>query len=463
MTGSAHQQAGAACALDEPAASIRTGSEIRPVVLIVTYGFPPYIRSLGGAIRMLKLAQYLDAHGCEVRIVCAKGQLADTFGYEALLERLRIDYVDDPLARRASASFAPEAGAGQARRPGLAAQAKAMLKRFLLDVLTPDTGITVRAGMARAVAAVLAEHPRLTLITSGPPHSAHLLGLGAKRDFPGILWIVDYRDSWNGTPLFRKRMRLAQWLNRRYEAQVLARCDRFTFVSGPMLAKAGAPPGADLAAKGLLVMNGFDASVRSLVRSASAPAPAGPARIGYFGAISDAPGSYRDPTVLFEVLAGASEIEVVLELYGTIDIDPRWQARLGTRLLVGPQLSHAEAVQKMAQMDALMLLHTREEGAEEVVTGKVFEYIATGRPIISVGPPHMAVNQLLKGDPSATCVAHTDRAGLVAVLAAAAKHKAGAGAPVRSEERIAGFTREAQYRQLLALASTHAATAQVLP
>lgn len=430
----------------------------RPVVLIVTHGFPPYIRSLGGAIRMLMLAQFLQANNCDVRVVCAKGQLVDTFGYDDLLASLAIDYVDDPLARQASRSFAAAPQSSAVVSPGALQRLKRMLKNLLLEVLTPDTGITASRAMQGAIAAIVARHPGLTLISSGPPHSAHLLGMVAKRAAPGIQWIVDYRDSWNGTPLFRKRLRLLQWLNRRYEARVLDACDHFTFVSKPILHNAGAASASELGRKSTLVMNGFDAGV--LAGFGCAPLSGGPARIGYFGAISNAPGSYRDPSILLEVLAASPQLNVVLELYGAIEIQGDWQARLGSRIVIGPQLTHAEAVRKMSEMDALMLLHTREEGAAEVVTGKVFEYIASGRPIISVGPQEMAVNELLQGDSSAHCVSHRDRAALLAVLSAVAAAKGSGRQDVRSADRIAGFTRNAQYQHILDLVVAHAGAAR---
>lgn len=434
----------------------------QPVVLIVTYGFPPYIRSLGGAIRMLMLAQYLQQHGCRVHVVCARTTHVDTFGYDDLLAQLQIDYVDDPFARRASASFAAPA-AGGAPVPGLVRRLstafKGALKRTVLEALTPDTAILAAPAMRRAVAAVVARHPGLTLISSGPPHSAHLLGLHAKRAAPAINWIVDYRDSWNGTSLFRKRTALMQWWNVRCERRVLAACDHFTYVSAPILRHARSADPAALAARATLVMNGFGADV--LARMAPRVPDAGPLRIGYFGAISDGPDSYRDPSALFEALAAAPHLDVILELYGMVDIRGPWRERLGARLLVGSQLSHGDAVAMMARMDVLMLLHTREDGAEEVVTGKVFEYIASGREILSVGPAQMAVNELLRDDPSAYCVDHTARDAMQAVIGAMAVRKQAGLSQVRSPDRIARFTREAQYQKVLDL--VHAHHQEVLP
>ena len=98
----------------------------------------------------------------------------------------------------------------------------------------------------------------------------------------------------------------------------------------------------------------------------------------------------------------------------------------------------------MFEMDALLLLHTREEGADEVVTGKVFEYVATGRPIISIGPADMAVNALLRHDPSFHWVDHRDEAGLVALLRRL-QVSCRTGGTQRSEQLIRSFSRTAQH------------------
>lgn len=408
---------------------------------------------------MLTLAQYLQAAGCQVHVVCARTRYVDTFGYDDVLQSLNIDYVDDPVARHAGAAFGDGGGSGH-RATGSRAivrraigAVKGWVKHVLLEALTPDTAILATPAMGRAVAAIIERHPALTLITSGPPHSAHLLGLKAKRRTPAVNWIVDFRDSWNGTSLFRKRWPLMQWLNQRFERQVLAHCDHFTFVSKPILRNAGAANAAALARRATLVMNGFGADV--LTKLAPAAPTAGALRIGYFGAISNGPDSYRDPSVLLEALASAPGLDVILELYGMVDIRGDWQQRLGPRLVLGSQLSHGEAVAKMGQMDVLMLLHTREDGAEEVVTGKVFEYIASGCEILSIGPPQMAVNELLVGDPTAHCVKHTDSAAMLEVLSAMAARKASGQAAARPPARIARFTREAQYQKVLDMIVGH--------
>lgn len=326
---------------------------------------------------------------------------------------------------------------------------KRRFKRAVIDALTPDTAILTVGRMRRAARAIVAAQPDMTVITSGPPHSVHLVGSWLKQRYPAINWMADYRDSWNGSALFRKKHWLFQKLNEHFEKKVLGACTRFTYVSDPMLGKAAQWGGAALAGKSQLVRNGFDAAL--LAEFPSKTHAPGPLRLGYFGAIDDGQHSYRDPTCLFEILLRRPDLAVRVELYGSIQVANGWKQKLGERLYVGPKLSHADALSTMAGMDALLLLHTREEGADEVVTGKVFEYIASGLPIVSIGPAEMAVNVLLRDDPTAFAAAHTDPVRIEELLAQLAASKAAAALPVRARTQLHAYSRESQFANVLHL------------
>lgn len=417
-------------------------------VLIVTYGFPPHIKSLGGAIRMLKLAEYLQNNGCKVKVLCARTPHVDTFGYDELLASLSITYVDDPVAMAGARVFAGQPGPDKGA-PSLLGRIKNRLKRYVIEGLTPDTALLTVGRMKRAALAIAQAEPGLTVITSGPPHSIHLVGAWLKRRMPSIHWLADYRDSWNGSSLFRKDTAVLQKLNERFERQVLGQCDNFTYISQPMLGKAIGYSDASLAAKAHLIANGFDASI--LQHFPLKETQEGPLRLGYFGAIDDGKDSYRNPECLFEIVETMPEASICLEFYGTISISPVWQQRLGRRLLIGSRLTHRDVFKKMAEMDALLLLHTREDGADEVVTGKVFEYVASRLPIVSVGPAQMAVNDLLKEDRSLFCANHSDPQALRDMLTRLVELKACRALPPREAGQVQSFSRERQFSMLLDL------------
>ncbi len=417
-------------------------------VLIVTYGFPPHIKSLGGAVRMLKLAAYLQENGCAVHVLCARTAYFDTYGYDELLASLKITYVNDPVAI-AGARFLGGSRDQSIEIKEQKQSIKSKFKQFVIDALTPDTAVLTIRRMREIARNIVATQPNMTVITSGPPHSAHLVGSWLKKHFSTIRWVVDYRDSWNATSLFRKRNSLLQKLNERFERRVLTRCDHFTYISSPMLNKTQLLSEVSLAAKSQLIANGFDTNLLEIFRNMKPQA--GPMRVGYFGAIDDGKDSYRNPTCIFDAIYSLPKLAIHLELYGSIQISAAWQAKLGDRLVVGSRLSHQKAPDTMASMDALLLLHTREDGADEVVTGKVFEYIASGLPILSIGPANMAVNRLLSDDASTFNAEHTNQCAIADLLIHLVDCKTRQNMPKRDQRRLGSFSRESQFENFLRL------------
>lgn len=415
----------------------------RPAVLLIARAFPPYARSMGGAIRMLKLAQFLSAQGIKTHVLAARGLFHGTFGYDDILQRLQVHYVDDPLARLASGGASDSPAALIPRGSSL----KRFMKSAILDLSVPDSGIFALPRMLAKARRLVEDEQITAVISSGPPHSDHLVGLRLKQQWPDLTWIVDYRDSWNGTSLFRKQFPPAQWLNALLERRVLRAADAVTLISEPMLKKARTISGFPCAENFHLIRNGFDPGLpvdRSRWRN-----DAGVLRIGYFGVIDDAPESYRNPNVLFDVIS-APETNIHIHLFGSARIGDRWRQRLGSRLTEHGNLDHDEAVRRMADYDALMLLHTRDDGADEVVTGKVFEYIASGRPILAIGPDQMATNTMFGADAGYYSTPN-DQDGIARRLTELAGLKRAGELPVRPEEYINAFSRERQYERFLPL------------
>ena len=432
-------------------------------VFIATYGFPPYLKSLGGSIRILKLAEYLHEQGFDVTVVCARTRHFDTHGYDETLAKIKTIACDDPVATMGSRLTQNTNGQSETTTPtaraGLGKAMARKLKAAVLEVMVPDTGLLVTSHMTRAILdeiSVLTEP--ITVITSGPPHSIHMVGRRLKRLRKDVHWVMDYRDSWNGTSLFQKRHRLTQNINQRIERSCLKQADHLTYISSPMLKKAERIAELALSEKSTLIANGFDERL--------APAQAAQTgdntestqrhdyRIGYFGVLDFGATSYRDPAVIFRALSSLED-EVKLVIHGPSSLEPGWQQRLGDRLVDGGKLSHTEALIAMTTMDALLLLHTRDEGADEVVTGKVFEYISTGLPIIAVGPKDMAVNALLARDPSFYWVHHHDAVGL-SELFVQLRNATRSSTPIRrSPEVIRAYSRTAQHEKFLRLLEAH--------
>lgn len=421
-------------------------------VLLITHGFPPYIPTLGGAMRILKLAEHLRSTGADVYVIAARGKDFGDFGYRGLLDSLRVHYAADPLHRRASQTSAsgpgPRSDSTRGWMARLGASVVAAVKPLALEVAVPDTGIAAAPGFYRRARALIESDGIPNVITSGPPHSVHLVGWFLKRRFGDrVNWLVDYRDSWNGTPLFRKTNRMLQRFNVRAERAVLDRLDQLVYVSPPMLRKAQeiASDPMRLASRSLLVMNGFDDA--TLTHRRPWTHRDGLLRIGYFGALDDDPTSYRNPTALFATILD-HKIPVRLELWGAVAVSKKWSDRLGDRMAICGNVAHADAFARMCEYDALLLLHTRREGAEEVITGKLFEYLASGRPILSVGPDVMAANKILGAEPCNITCTHDDPSAIAAALGELVRRKQTGTLQGRDTAAVVRYSRSHQYSLL---------------
>lgn len=423
-------------------------------IIILTYGFPPYTKSLGGAIRMLKLAEYFTAKGLDVSVVCASTRLNEAYGYEKTLSKLNIKTSADPFTHFARPSTSLSRGNSNQKRSvwsRIKAPSVQWLKQIILELMIPDSGFLTLRSMTSIVAKEISNVDcPIVLITSGPPHSMHLAGHAIKKKFPQVRWIMDYRDSWNGTSLFRKKNRLLQFFNTRLEVKCLLGADHVTYISEPILRKAEAIAHTPLQHKSMFISNGYDERLQPRPRSPRDTNEM-PLRVGYFGTIDDRKGGYRDPTSLFEALNLLPTESIQFVVYGPSVLDPEWQSRLGHCIINGGKLNHSEALKQMNEMDALLLLHTCEAGADEVLTGKVFEYIATGSPIISIGPREMAVNALFADDAAFHWASHLDVNGICEIFKKLLLAKEAGEIDLRHPEKILIHSRTKQHEKFLSL------------
>jgi glycosyltransferase involved in cell wall biosynthesis len=215
-----------------------------------------------------------------------------------------------------------------------------------------------------------------TVITTGPPHSTHLIGLKIKKKYR-VKWIVDFRDPWTAI-FYNESLYQTQWakrINLRYERATLNACDHLTLVADDREQLNIA------SSKIVFIPNGYDTSDfcnRETVHSEVFT-------ICYTGTIA---GNY--PTgILFEAFkALQQEITFKLRFVGKVT-DPvreKFVAQLGNSVEFVDFVPHNEAINIMASSDVLLLLIPYAENSKFILTGKVFEYLATGKTVLAIGP-----------------------------------------------------------------------------
>ena len=231
----------------------------------------------------------------------------------------------------------------------------------------------------------LKENPVDAIITTGPPHSMHLIGMGLKKNFPSLPWVADFRDPWTNID-FYKDLNLtwfADKIHHKLEREVLQNADTVLVVSRGMEEEF-----APMKPKKLQVItNGYDESdvqVGTLTLD-------GRFSISHIGTLNAA----RNPRIVWKVLSEicaenvAFKNDLQIQLVGKVDfsvLEDIQSYGLQEQLLKIDYLSHSEAIAKQNSSQVLMLLINQSGNAKGILTGKFFEYLAAKRPILAVGP-----------------------------------------------------------------------------
>ena len=370
--------------------------------VLVTYHWP----ASGGAgvYRWLKMAKYLPDFGWNV-VVLTPANPERPVVDESLLQDVRADQrvleqrVWEPYGvyrllsgrrreERVYSGFIREDRSKDTRIvDGLAAWARG-------NLLIPDPRRFWVRPAVRLLRRELASLQADALITNGPPHSVHLIGLKVAAA-TGKPWIADFRDPWSRVH-FSYKLRLtppARWLHARLERQVTQRAARVVTVS-----RIWAGQFEEISGRSVEVIpNGFDPADFP----PEAMSDGEPLTIGYFGSM----GADRNPAVLWRALAalrrtgatGADRIRV--RLYGAVDATVRASAEaygVADQVELCPYLPHREAVEAMRRTSLLLLVVNRERDAEGAVPGKLYEYFASGRPTLLIGHEHGDAVRILR-------------------------------------------------------------------
>ena len=395
-------------------------------LLIITYYWPPTGGS--GVQRWVKFSKYLPEFGWQPVVYTPENpeQLARD---ESLLADIPAcaevvkTHISEPyeIYRRLTGGKQ-----GQEVNP-VNAQKKNWKQRLSLWVrgncFIPDPRVGWVRPSVRFLKKYLAEHPVDAVVTTGPPQSVHLIGLGLKKAL-GLHWIADFRDPWTEM-FYYKHLGLSAAADRRHrrlEQAVLDGADTVISVSPPVAADFQSKTKTPV----VLITNGYDDDDFCGPAAASAPLSGpdaslvpDPARVnGYAEALPDPQKSEKfrlvhtglfaadgNPLNLWDALARRCEADpdfrgrLEIRLAGKVDaaITDAIRARgLGGNLVELGYLPHDETVREQRAADILLLPLRREPEYAKVLPGKIFEYLAARRPVLGIGQEDGAAATVLR-------------------------------------------------------------------
>jgi glycosyltransferase involved in cell wall biosynthesis len=303
----------------------------------------------------------------------------------------------------------------------------------------------VRPAYQKAVE-LIQKNPPGVIITTGPPHSTHLIGLKLKKRF-NHHWLVDFRDPWSELFYLKSLPRSSYAIQKdlALESRVLATADTvLTTTTKNFHAQlaAKAPKGQRF----YTLYNGFDAS---LFKTPIAKKQNNPFTIVFTGLLTEHQAYLEYLQALHLLYQKEPHIQLRCELVGTLTPDAvtAFQAVIPTTYR--GYLDHEQAVMAMRQADLLLNFSFTQTGQTTMVSGKIFEYMATGNPILHLGDPFSEAADILALGKHNLCCAATDHQAQQAFIEKTYKAWA-EGQPLKNDVTdIAKFSREATTRQLV--------------
>ncbi len=234
------------------------------------------------------------------------------------------------------------------------------------------------------------------IITTGPPHSVHLIGLRLKEKNPSLRWIADFRDPWSEWDLL-DTLSLTSLARKRHcylERQVLTKADRVITIAPFHVARLEALSGRSVD----LITNGFDEDDFKGIMSARTVR----FTIRHVGVVDE----LRDPLPVMEVIKqlciSNAELanNIVIEFIGNVNSNFKAYVQNDkslsgiTRFL--DQVPHNKLLALYGSTDLQLLVLAHTAIAPGNLPGKFFEYLASGKPILGIGPADGDAAHVLK-------------------------------------------------------------------
>ena len=382
-------------------------------VLIITYYWPPSGGS--GVQRWLKFSKYLRDFNIEPVIYTVDNPsypINDT-SLESEIP-LGLEVLKQPIFE--PNSFLSIFGNNKKKESaGFLNPNPTLLGRFFLYVranyFIPDARKFWIKPSVKFLSNYLKNNEIEVVITTGPPHSMHIIGL-ALRDKFKIKWISDFRDPWTEIDYFQQ-LPLTKKANKKHhqlEQEVLEKSD-MVIVVGETMKKKFLKHNHNIE----VLTNGFDSYENSLTIELDSNFS-----ITHVGLMN----ADRNPTILWEVLYEISSENIDfknnlrIKFIGKIDdtVIQDIQVFNPKNIVRIPYLDHEEVRKYQASSQVLLLSINHVPSAKGIITGKIFEYLQAKRPILGIGPEDGDAAAILKKTNAGNIVGFNNKVELKAAV-----------------------------------------------
>ncbi|WP_306014025.1 MULTISPECIES: glycosyltransferase [unclassified Allomuricauda] len=384
-------------------------------VLVIAYYWPP--AGGPGVQRWLKFTKYLPDFGIQpivyvpenpsyplvddklvdevpADIKILKQPIKEPYGWASLLSKKKTKTISAGIIKEKNPSF---------------------MEKLLLwirgNFFIPDARKLWVKPSISYLAKVIADEGIETIITTGPPHSLHLIGLGLKKKY-NIQWIADFRDPWTSIG-YHKKLRLTESSRLKHEAlerSVLVKADKIVVTSNTTKSEFEAITPKPIK----VITNGFDDELQPVEQDADFTIShvgsllTGRNPLGLWQALQELIAENESFKKSLKVqLAGVVGEEVLQSIkeYGL----SAYVAQLG-------YLSHPKVLETQQKSQLLLLLEIDAEETRGIIPGKLFEYLNAKRPILAIGPKGWEAGNMVEEHQAGHMCLHQDVASLKRVV-----------------------------------------------
>jgi len=362
-------------------------------VLIITYYWPPAGGS--GVQRWLKFVKYFRDFGIEPVIYTVKNPnypIED----ESLLKEIpkNLEILKQPIwepnnllsiigkKKTESAGFLNS-------NPSLIGK---LVQYIRANYFIPDARKFWVQPSVKYLKKYLKENKIDVVITTGPPHSMHLIGLNLKKQL-GIKWIADFRDPWTEIDYFHQLPLTKKAIKKHYflEKEVLENADAVLVVGNTMKGNY-----MKFNKKTYVVTNGFDSEILDVKTELDSKFT-----LTHIGLMN----SDRNPKMLWEILTEimnenhtfSNDFE--LKLIGKVDasvINDISNFNLDKNVTIINYVSHNKVIEFQKRAQVLLLIVNNVPSANQIITGKIFEYLMVKRPILAIAPKNGDLAEIIQ-------------------------------------------------------------------
>ncbi len=366
-------------------------------VLIITYYWPP--AGGPGVQRWLKFVKYLPDFDIEPIVYIPENPsyplldeklLSDVSGKTIILK----NKIFEPyaLASFFSKNKTKKLGAGIITQKKKQSFVEKIMLWIRGNVFIPDARIFWVKPSVKYLKKYIQENNIETIITSGPPHSLHLIGLDLKKQL-NVNWIADFRDPWT-TIGYHKELKLSKWAiakHKSLEKEVMTTCDTILVTSSTTKTEFERITNQPIE----VITNGYDIEK---IEKKHLDEAFTLAHIGSFL-------SERNPKILWESLSELIDenetfaTHFKLKLIGAVSREVLQSIsvyKLDNFVQNLGYVSHEEALVHQRSSQVLLLIEIDSDDTKCIIPGKLFEYLVSERPILAIGPKNSDFENIIK-------------------------------------------------------------------